>query len=49
MVRFLFAPAVGDTGVTLTISGVAHYVYATTTVLSPAALGDGGFRLTQTP
>ena len=40
MIRFLFAPAVGDTAITLTISGVSHYVYATTTVLAPSALGD---------
>ena len=49
MIRFLFNPQVGGTAVTLTVSGVTHYVYATTTPLFPSALGDVGYRLTQTP
>ena len=48
MLRYLFDPQVGDTAVTLTISGVAHYVYATTTVIFETTLGVTSYRLTQT-
>ena len=49
MIRFLFIPAVGDTGVTLTISGASHYVYATSSIIYASSLGAVGYRLTQTP
>ena len=49
MLRILFAPAVGDTEITLDISGVAHYVYASIYVHFASILGIVGYRLKQTP
>lgn len=49
MIRANFAPAVGATPVELDIQGVAHYVYATTSVVFAVNLGVIGYRLTQTP
>ena len=49
MLRTLFAPAIGDTEITLDINGVAHYVYASIYVHFASILGIVGYRLKQTP
>ena len=42
-----FLPNLGDTDVTLSISGEDHYVYCTDAIVRGILLGEIGFRLTQ--